>query len=117
MKYIASVLLYAVTPLMGATQQATPQPSTQQTPANQMPNCGSLTAKEQAFANQLTDSTNKLLFCNHFSTEQRTQAMQMMTPNGSTASAMTADEAVQAVVKTMPANPRKPTTGGACPVQ
>lgn len=96
------------------------QKSPNETPQNDrmqraMPDCSKLSVEEQHFANQLADRNNRSIFCLQFTPQQRQQAMQMMEQaNASGGDTMSADQAVQQVIRTSPSQRKQ---GGACPMK
>ncbi len=88
----------------------------------QMADCSQLTPDEQDFANQL-NPTNKMVFCNKFTPDMRTSAMEMSGQMGMDGTLITNDQAVERVAKdnnmTMPmaAPAGTPRQGGSCPTK
>ena len=95
-----------------------------QTDENQMmmgqPDCTKLTADEQNFAYQIMDMNNKSMFCTQFTSQQRSQAMQMMGKTDAAGNIMTADMAVKQVMQNNGMKPMPQQQGrspGGCPVK
>ena len=84
--------------------------------------CSTMTDDEQQFANQIMDPNLKMMFCNKFTPDQRSTAMQMMNQPDAQGNMMTSDQCVQKVMQDnnmmMPMMRQQKSGGtGGCPVK
>ncbi|HKY99815.1 MAG TPA: hypothetical protein VJ112_01480 [Rhabdochlamydiaceae bacterium] len=93
-----------------------------QSGAPAMADCSAMSADEQQFSNQIMDQNLKMMFCNKFTPDQRSTAMQMMNQPDAQGNMMTSDQCVQKVMKDnnmmMPMMQQQKSGGtGGCPVK
>lgn len=112
---ISSVFILFASSLFAGNGQKSSSKTAQQQPAVPAADCSQMSADEQDFSTQLSD-TNKSLFCSQFTPQQRMQAMQMTGQPDSLGNTMTADQSVQKVMQMGGIQPKK-RTGGGCPVK
>jgi hypothetical protein len=100
-----------------AAQQSAP------TPGAQMPvDCTQLPEEQMKFSNQFTDMTLKWMFCSQLTPDQREQVMAMANRTDSSGLVLTSDQAMRKYMRdnNIPypsgTSPRRPSSGGACPV-
>lgn len=97
-----------------APRVAPQNPSGTLTQPQQQDPCASLTPQERIFARQLNPS-NRQIFCQQFSSDQRTTAMLMASQPDATGTTMTPDMAVESIVAGSPPGATSPTMPQGCP--
>jgi len=121
---MATFGLYAAPAKSGRVVQGKPSGTSNgaQPQGQSMADCSMMTADEQQFANKIVDSNLKMMFCNKFTPDQRSTAMQMMNQPDAQGNMMTSDQCVQKVMKDnnmmMPMMQQKKSGGpGGCPAK
>ncbi len=114
--FVAAICMLSTYLSAAETTSSALTAATDATTAN---NCSMLPADQQTFASQL-NASNKMMFCNQFSPDQRMSAVNMMGTADSSGTKMTADQAVSKVatmhnITPMQTAPQK--GAGGCPVR